>query len=372
MATTTPNLGLTVWNSDNDIFDYTVLTRNFQAIDTKFGAASNATQFIDTLSSLPAGAQTDGKLIYLSAANGGFTKNTIVQYRTTPADGWYHVATPELVRSLPVQGNYSGRVIAFNGAATDGSGYVEGDVLIYASGGWAKVNRGVGTYASASAAKTANSTSGNLAVLTTNDNTSTTGGPFGAYSLLVYNASSGNYQLANSVPPGTIQMYAGLADGTGQGPYGWLLCDGSTKNKADYPNLDAVLAAASYPYGSATLTFTLPDLRGRMPVGYYSGGTTDVNALNKNEGVAAASRRVKHGHTDNITFGAKMEYKSTIQDSGGNPYYMWPYSTSGFWDDTPVGGGNGSPQGYVRRQGTVGVNQLDTAAYITLNFIIKV
>lgn len=69
-------------------------------------------------------------------------------------------------------------------------------------------------------------------------------------------------------PVGTIMMYVGST-----APEGWLLCDGSTPLRADYPDLNSVYQAESYPFGSGngTTTFTLPDLKSRFPIGAGTG-----------------------------------------------------------------------------------------------------
>lgn len=64
------------------------------------------------------------------------------------------------------------------------------------------------------------------------------------------------------VPPGAIMPYAGINP-----PTGWLLCDGAYIDKTDYPEL---FAAIGYYYGATTIAtkFRLPDLKGRMVIGY--------------------------------------------------------------------------------------------------------
>lgn len=52
-------------------------------------------------------------------------------------------------------------------------------------------------------------------------------------------------------------------------PTGWLICDGSVLNVADYPDLYAVIGV-NYG-GIGGLVFNLPDLRNRAPVGKGSG-----------------------------------------------------------------------------------------------------
>lgn len=58
---------------------------------------------------------------------------------------------------------------------------------------------------------------------------------------------------------GTIQPHAG-----GAAPEGYLVCDGTIVNIADYPKLYAIIGT-SWGYGNNDgLTFHLPDLRGRF------------------------------------------------------------------------------------------------------------
>ena len=65
------------------------------------------------------------------------------------------------------------------------------------------------------------------------------------------------------VPPGVMMPYAGLT-----APPGWLLCDGAYVDKVDYPRLFSVIG---YRYGLKTTIsskFKLPDVKGRMIIGY--------------------------------------------------------------------------------------------------------
>lgn len=66
---------------------------------------------------------------------------------------------------------------------------------------------------------------------------------------------------AQSDPPGTMSAYAGAA-----APAGWLLCEGQTVGRDDYPGLFAAIGTA-YGAGDGSTTFRLPDARGRVLVG---------------------------------------------------------------------------------------------------------
>ena len=69
------------------------------------------------------------------------------------------------------------------------------------------------------------------------------------------------YGLSNNSTPGIVQMFAGSS-----APHGFLLCDGSSYNTTDYPNLFNVIG---YTYGGdgEAGTFQVPNMKGRVPVG---------------------------------------------------------------------------------------------------------
>lgn len=152
----------------------------------------------------------------------------------------------------------------------------------------------------------------------------------------------------DGLPSGAMIDYGAAA-----APMGWLLCDGSSVLQTDYPSL---FTAIGTTYGSADGThFNVPDLRGRVAVGYAaSGGHTDVSTLGLDEGSAAANRRPKHPHT----------FSLETDPSTAN------------WG---AGGGAGAPtndihEGAVSVTGTIGVagTASDTPAYIVVNKIIKI
>jgi len=102
-----------------------------------------------------------------------------------------------------------------------------------------------------------------------------------------------NLPVVSGVPAGAMTMYVGSS-----APTGWLLCDGTAVSRTTYAALYAVIGTV-YGSGDGSTTFNLPDLQGRMPVG--RGTHADVNALGKSEGVAVASRRPAHPHTNSLT-----------------------------------------------------------------------
>ena len=133
-------------------------------------------------------------------------------------------------------------------------------------------------------------------------------------------------------------------------PTDWLLCDGASLDRTTYAALFAVIGAT---YGAVDGThFTLPDLRGRVPVG--RGSNALVSTLGNNDGVAEANRRPKHRHTPHAhtywgsAAGSSVPAIVNLRDA-----------------NTPVtssanDGGSG-----------VATDSLDAPAYQVVNYIIK-
>lgn len=62
-----------------------------------------------------------------------------------------------------------------------------------------------------------------------------------------------------ATPTGSLSAFAGSS-----APNGWLLCNGSSVATSDYPDLFAIIG---YTYGGSGSSFSLPNLKGRIPVG---------------------------------------------------------------------------------------------------------
>jgi len=76
--------------------------------------------------------------------------------------------------------------------------------------------------------------------------------------------------LALALPIGTIQMYPKPSAPTATSNGGtWLVCDGASLVRTDYPDLHALITNTYGTYPSGT-TFLLPDMRARSPLGYNS------------------------------------------------------------------------------------------------------
>jgi len=93
--------------------------------------------------------------------------------------------------------------------------------------------------------------------------------------------------------PGDIKMSA-----SGQPGVGWLLCDGTYYSKTQYA---ALYAAIGNTFGEIDLTFAVPDLRGRAPIGAGTGTGLTARTLGDNVGeethVLTEAELTAHTHT---------------------------------------------------------------------------
>ena len=114
-----------------------------------------------------------------------------------------------------------------------------------------------------------------------------------------------------SMPVGSIQMFAGST-----APSGWLLCDGSAISRANFSSLFSVIGTnfglgdGSYTYNWQDLnnngvidpaeliqvlaTFSLPDLRGRVPVGKDNMGGTAAGVVPSANNLGNQAGEEKH------------------------------------------------------------------------------
>lgn len=95
---------------------------------------------------------------------------------------------------------------------------------------------------------------------------------------------------------GEIISYAGSTSPTGK----WLVCDGTSYLRTDYPDLFAVIGTS---YGALDGThFSVPDLRGRVPIGAGAASGLTSYSIGDNGGEEAhtliTSEIPSHSHTD--------------------------------------------------------------------------
>ena len=99
----------------------------------------------------------------------------------------------------------------------------------------------------------------------------------------------GQFQVVNLA--GEIKMWAG-----NEIPYGWLLCDGSEVSKTDYPELYGAIGDL-WGTPSSSSNFKLPNLTGRVPVGYNAADTDTTETFGQVGATGGARGAWYHTHT---------------------------------------------------------------------------
>ena len=157
---------------------------------------------------------------------------------------------------------------------------------------------------------------------------------------------------------GEIKMW-----GTVSAPTGYLLCDGSAVSRTTYSALFAVVGT-TFGVGDGSTTFTLPDYRGRTPIGVSgsyalasTGGSAD--AVNVYHGHGATS--TDSGHSHSLVAGLTG---SDLVGGGSNQIYTRTPSPSS------TGVGNANITTTVAPAGVSGVGA-NLQPYLAINFIIK-
>jgi len=93
---------------------------------------------------------------------------------------------------------------------------------------------------------------------------------------------------SSSMPTGALMPYAGAT-----APTGYLLCDGSSVSSSTYLALHAVISntyGGSAYTGAGALSFNLPDLRGRLPMGAGTGLGQNASGTGAPTGTAQTAR----------------------------------------------------------------------------------
>lgn len=138
------------------------------------------------------------------------------------------------------------------------------------------------------------------------------------------------------IPPGAVMAFAMETV-----PAGWLKCNGTTKNVADYPDL---FNAIGYTYGGILLTeFKIPDYRGYFLRGWANGSNTDPDADERTQS--------GNGNTIGDHVGTKQqdEFQNHAHqlrtDTGSDDDPEVAFNDSSFdyqnWNDNPFDWGGG-------------------------------
>lgn len=176
--------------------------------------------------------------------------------------------------------------------------------------------------------------------------------PLGWY---MYSSDTSSWVPLRSGPPvGSISMWY-----TGTPPTDWLICDGTTFSATDYPDLNTLLGGN-----------TLPDLKGRMPVGVGQQSNTkwDSTAETYTADGTDFALAGSGGTEDHKLLEAEIPSHDHGMPTGTNEMRTTTNTAGGTNDHATSGGGNVGKETFTAFGGTSTHNNLPP--YLALNFII--
>lgn len=156
-------------------------------------------------------------------------------------------------------------------------------------------------------------------------------------------------------PSGAILQFAGAT-----APTGYLLCDGSAVSRTTYSGLFTAIST-TYGTGDGTTTFNLPNLKGKVPVG-YSSTETEFDALGETGGTKTVT-------LDTTQIPAHVHQISAGDDTAWNDY-LGGYAAATFGIDTTYNSARGQKYNATQSIGG-GLSHNNIQPYIVLNYIIK-
>lgn len=165
---------------------------------------------------------------------------------------------------------------------------------------------------------------------------------------------SDNFIYVPALPAGTVQMFAGSVT-----PTGWLLCDGSAVSRTTFAALFAAIGT-NYGIGDGSTTFSLPDGRGRTPIGAGQGTGLTNRALGARVGEEAHQLTIAelaahthlqnaHNHTQNAHTHTEVAHAHTANQVGGS-------STPGIAQTSPGTPGSAVQVGAATSSVAAGIN----------------
>ena len=168
-----------------------------------------------------------------------------------------------------------------------------------------------------------------------------------------------------SLPPGIVLPYAAST-----APAGYLLCDGQAVGRTAYANLFALIGT-TYGAGDGSTTFSLPDLRGRVPV--MQDGSSEFASLNARGGEKTHTLTVNempsHNHSGAA---AESPFSRPAKWIGGVPASTTGGGYTMLTGDSATGStGNYHDHALSINSAGGGTPHNVLQPYIVLNYIIK-
>ena len=161
-------------------------------------------------------------------------------------------------------------------------------------------------------------------------------------------------QQTRKIPAGLISIWPSSTI-----PPSWLLCNGSVYDIATYP---ALYAAIGNTYGSASPTFSVPDMRTFVP--YYTGTLNATGGTSTETLTAAQSGLVSHAHTY-IDYWQNSQY-TNVTDSGSGVSGIRNEGTSSETSSHLIISGTTYASGVA-----ASAAHTNLQPYLLINFIIK-
>jgi microcystin-dependent protein len=193
----------------------------------------------------------------------------------------------------------------------------------------------------------------NAVVKLTGDQTVAGVKTFTSFSVTPSSLPTTDYQVANkkyvdnALPAGVFVPFGGSS-----APTGWLLCDGSAVSRTTYAALFTAIGTA-YGVGDNSTTFNVPNLKGKIPVGYNS-AETEFDALGETGGEKT------HALTE-----AELASHSHVQGDGQKAVNAGAATANTLISDNHAGGAVSTA---TTGSGTAHNN---LQPYVVVNYIIK-
>jgi microcystin-dependent protein len=175
----------------------------------------------------------------------------------------------------------------------------------------------------------------------------------------------------SGVPTGTVEAWAG---DTGKIPAGWVLCDGRSLDKAQFPALfDAIGFAHG---GNGASAFSVPDLRGRFLRGVDNGSTRDPG---RDTRTAAQPGGNVGNAVGTVEADSLKTHTHGVTDPGHSHAIPTDNGAAGPYNEVPTGIGRGydyAPNEPTSRETTgISINAAGSEetrpVNVAVNFIIK-